>query len=175
MKITQKKIASILSIVFGLLSLLSFWNSYNWNILGWGSQLFLFPFLALISFMAKLSPNKPKKWIYIQFALLLLHTTIYIMVWYLQNPYRPNLLLLLVPVLCSTAVLIWSKISRLGNDADQQKLLLQKKGIYFTLLIAMLLYTSMGIFVQLKLVLPGIIFETIGLIGYFYLLIKYSD
>lgn len=175
MKITRKKIASILSVVFGLLSLLSLWNNYNWNIVGWGSQLFLFPFLAVISFMAKLSPSKPKKWISIQFALLVLHTLFYYSVLYLQDRYLPNLLLLLVPVLCSTALLIWSKNSLLSPTADQQRLLLQKKGIFIFLLISMLLYASMGIFVELKLLLPGIIFETIGLIGYFFLLIKYRN
>ena len=80
MKIKQSQIITGLAFSFGLLSLFSIWNIYNWDLLGWGSKLFLFPFLAAIGFLAKLTPEQAPLYVRIQLSLLGLHMLFYLIV-----------------------------------------------------------------------------------------------
>jgi hypothetical protein len=85
MKIKQSQILTGLALSFGLLSLFSIWNIYNWDLLGWGTKLFLFPFLAAISFLTKLTPEQTPLYVRIQLGLLGLHTLFYLIVFELAN------------------------------------------------------------------------------------------
>lgn len=152
MKISQDKIRTALALTFGLLSLFSVWNIYNWDFLGWGSKLFLFPFLAVIALMAKLSPKTPKWASPLQLGLLVLHGFFYFWIFNFQDPHAPNLLLLLVPMLLSTTLLIWSKNS--------------VKAVYYLLGLAACFYLLMGLLANQNLLTPGIVFEVLGLLLY---------
>ena len=121
MKIKQTQVLSGLAISFGLLSLFSIWNVYNWDILGWGTKLFLFPFLAVIGFMAKLTPAQPPIFARIQIGLLFLHTALYFLVFNFQDPHAPNLLLLLLGFLLASIVLIFAKVHALETGKKQGK------------------------------------------------------
>jgi hypothetical protein len=178
MKIKQTQIISGLVLTFGLLSLFSIWNVFNWDILGWGTKLFLFPFLALISFLAKLTPAKPTLFLRIQLGLLGLHTLLYFWVFNFQDPHAPSLLLLLLPMLLASVVLIFAKVQNLNKTSFIQKTNIQGKVLVFQnqskgfLIIAALFYLSMGVFQWADLILPGIIFELLGLVIFLYHLIR---
>lgn len=160
MKITQAKILTALTLGFGLLSLFSVWNIYNWDFLGWGSKLFLFPFLTVIALMAKLSPKKPKWISSIQIGLMALHGVCYFVVFNLQDPHQPNLLLLLVPMLLSTICLIAAKSQ-------------QKQSIVF-LAIAAILYILLGTIAKPVFFYSGICFELFGLLLYLIAIMRSS-
>ncbi|MDP4596762.1 MAG: hypothetical protein NWS92_07300 [Crocinitomicaceae bacterium] len=172
MKIKQTQVLSGLAISFGLLSLFSIWNVYNWDILGWGTKLFLFPFLAVISFMAKLTPNKPPLFVRIQLGILVLHTALYFLVFNFQDPHAPNLLLLLLGFLLASIVLIFAKVHALETGKKQGKSASFQKQSKVLLLIAAGFYLSMGVLAHADLLLPGIIFELAALILYFYYLMR---
>ncbi len=174
MKIKQSQILAGLALCFGLLSLFSIWNSYQWDILGWGTQLFLFPFLAAISFLAKLTPQQLQLYVRIQIGLLVLHTLLYLIVFNLQDPHAPNLLLLLVSLLLSTITFIFAKISSLTPVNNPSKLKLQTNRLKGLLLVSGLFFLAMGSFAHIDFLLPGIVLEVVALIGYFVLLIKES-
>jgi hypothetical protein len=174
MKIKQSQILAGLALCFGLLSLFSIWNSYQWDILGWGTQLFLFPFLAAISFLAKLTPQQRQLYVRIQIGLLVLHTILYLIVFNLQDPHAPNLLLLLVSLLLSTLIFISAKISLITSATNPSKLRLQTNRVKGLLLVSGLFFVAMGSFAQLDLLLPGIVLEVVAIIGYIVLLIKES-
>ncbi len=172
MKIKLNQGISGLAIFFGLLSLFSIWNVYNWDILGWGTKLFLFPFLAVISFLAKITPEKPKLFVRLQLGLLGLHMLLYLWVFNFQDPHAPNLLSLLLPMLFASVVLIFAKVHNLQKTNIQGKVLVfqnQSKGF---LIIAALFYLSMGVFQWADLILPGMIFELLALLIFFYHLIR---
>ncbi|MBM3916990.1 MAG: hypothetical protein FJ349_05170 [Sphingomonadales bacterium] len=160
MKITQAKILTALTLGFGLLSLFSVWNIYNWDFLGWGSKLFLFPFLTVIALMAKLSPKKPKWISSIQIGLMALHGVCYFVVFNLQDPHQPNLLLLLVPMLLSTICLIAAKSQ-------------QKQSIVF-LAIAAILFILLGTTAKPVFFYSGICFELFGLLLYLIAIMRSS-
>ena len=172
MKIKQPQVLSGLAISFGLLSLFSIWNVYNWDILGWGTKLFLFPFLAVISFMAKLTPAKPAIFVRLQLGILVLHTALYFLVFNFQDPHAPNLLLLLLGFLLASVVLIFAKVQELETGKKQGKSASFQKQSKVLLLIAAGFYLSMGLFAHADLLLPGIIFELAALILYFYHLMR---
>jgi hypothetical protein len=178
MKIKQTQVLSALAIGFGLLSLFSIWNVFNWDILGWGTQLFLFPFLALISYLTKLTPAKPTIFVRIQIGLLVLHTLLYFLVFNFQDPHAPNLLLLLLPMLLASVVLIFGKVHTFNKTSFIQKTNIQGRVLVFQnqskgfLIIAALFYLSMGVFQWADLILPGIIFELFGLLIFLYHLIR---
>lgn len=174
MKIKQSQILAGLALSFGLLSLFSIWNSYNWDFLGWGTKLFLFPFLAAISFLAQLTPQQMQLYVRIQIGLLVLHTLLYLVVFNLQDPHAPNLLLLLVSLLLSTLTFIYTKISLLSSTSNLSKLGLQTNRLKGLLLVAGLFFVAMGSFAHIDFLLPGIILEVVAIIGYFILLIKES-
>jgi len=160
MKITQAKILTALTLGFGLLSLFSVWNIYNWDFLGWGSKLFLFPFLTVIALMAKLSPKKPKWISSIQIGLMALHGVCYFVVFNVQDPHQPNLLLLLVPMLLSTICLIAAKSQ-------------QKQSIVF-LAIAAISYILLGTTANPVFFFSGICFELFGLLLYLFAIMRSS-
>ncbi len=160
MKITQAKILTALTLGFGLLSLFSVWNIYNWDFLGWGSKLFLFPFLTVIALMAKLSPAKPKWISSIQIGLMALHGVCYFFVLNLQDPHQPNLLLLLVPMLLSTTCLIAAKS--------------QQKQSIVLLAIASVLYILLGTTGNPRFFFPGLCFELLGLLVYLIAIMRAS-
>jgi hypothetical protein len=174
MKIKQSQIFAGLALCFGLLSLFSIWNSYQWDILGWGTQLFLFPFLAAISFLAKLTPQQRLPYVRIQIGLLVLHTILYLIVFNLQDPHAPNLLLLLVSLLLSTLTFISAKISLITSATNPSNLRLQTNRVKGLLLVSGLFFVAMGSFAQLDFLLPGIVLEVVAIIGYIVLLIKES-
>jgi hypothetical protein len=174
MKIKQSQILAGLALCFGLLSLFSIWNSYQWDILGWGTQLFLFPFLAAISFLAKLTPQQRQPYVRIQIGLLVLHTLLYLIVFNLQDPHAPNLLLLLVSLLLSTLIFISAKISLITSATNPSNLRLQTNRVKGLLLVSGLFFVAMGSFAQLDFLLPGIVLEVVAIIGYIVLLIKES-
>lgn len=173
MKIKTGQILSGLVLGFGLLSLFSVWNIYNWDLLGWGSRLFLFPFLTVISLMAKLSPQEAKLHVKLQLGLLFLHVLLYFVVFNLQDPHSPNLLLLLLSMLLSTTLLIWTKVSRIQTTGTQQ-LAAQQKRVAFILSLSAVFYFLMGLLAHQDFLLPGIAFEVLGLIYFLYLLLKYQ-
>jgi hypothetical protein len=175
MKISRTQIWSGLAIGFGLLSLFSIWNIYNWALLGWGSKLFLFPFLAVISFMAKLSVQKRILFEQIQGVLLLLQIALYFFVFNLQDPHHPNLLLLLIPMLLSTTILILAKKEQLKAPNAPQSLVKTSKQVSFLLYISCLFYVLMGVLKHQAFLLPGIAFEILGMVFYFVLLLKYPQ
>lgn len=160
MKITKAKILTALTLGFGLLSLFSVWNIYNWDFLGWGSKLFLFPFLTIIALMAKLSPEKPKWISSIQIGLMGLHGLCYFVVFNLQDPHQPNLLLLLVPMLLSTTCLIAAKS--------------QQKQTVALLAIATVLYILLGATANPDFFFPGLCFELLGLLLYLVAIMRES-
>lgn len=170
MKIKQSQILSGLALTFGLLSLFSIWNIYNWDLLGWGTKLFLFPFLAAISFLTKLTPEQTPHYVRIQLGLLGLHTLFYLIVFNLQDPHAPNLLLLLVSPLLSTIVLLLAKISLLSSNKYQ--LQIHTKRIKGLLIVAGLFYLLLGVFAHIEFLLPGIVLEIFALIYFFSLLLK---
>jgi hypothetical protein len=172
MKIKQSQILSGLALTFGLLSLFSIWNIYNWDLLGWGTKLFLFPFLAAISFLTKLTPEQTPLYVRIQLSLLGLHTLFYLIVFNLQDPHAPNLLLLLVSPLLSTIVLLLAKISLLSSRQNQYQLQGHTKRIKGLLFLTGLFYLLMGAFAHVDFLLPGIILEVVAIIYYFSLLLK---
>jgi len=172
MKIKQTQVLSGLAISFGLLSLFSIWNVYNWDILGWGTKLFLFPFLAVIGFMAKLTPAKPAIFVRIQMGLLVLHTVLYFLVFNFQDPHAPNLLLLLLGFLLASVVLIFAKVHALENEKKQRGAASFQKQSKVLLLIAAGFFLGMGVFADADLLLPGIIFEIVALIMYFFYLMR---
>lgn len=174
MKIKQTQVISGLLLTFGLLSLFSIWNVFNWDILGWGTKLFLFPFLALISFLAKLTPAKPTLFLRIQLGLLGLHTLLYFWVFNFQDPHSPNLLLLLLSLFWSTVTLLFAKTIALEHLEQQQINHKEKasKRIKGLLLLAALFYLLMGLFGKPDFILPGIVSEVLALIAYFTLLIR---
>jgi len=178
MKIKLNQAISGLAIFFGLLSLFSIWNVYNWDFLGWGTKLFLFPFLAVISFLAKLTPEKPKLFVRLQLGLLGLHTLLYLWVFNFQDPHAPNLLSLLLPMLFASVVLIFAKVHNLQKTSFIQKTNIQGKVLVFQnqskgfLIISALFYLCMGVFQWADLILPGIICELWGLAIFFYHLIR---
>lgn len=172
MKIKQSQILSGLALTFGLLSLFSIWNIYNWDLLGWGTKLFLFPFLAAISFLTKLTPEQTPLYVRIQLGLLGLHTLCYLIVFNLQDPHAPNLLLLLVCPLLSTIVLLLAKVSLLSSRQNQYQLQAQTKRIKGLLMVAGLFYLLLGVFAHADFLLPGIILEVVAIIYYFSLLLK---
>ncbi|MEN9994224.1 MAG: hypothetical protein RL762_881 [Bacteroidota bacterium] len=178
MKIKQTQVLSGLAISFGLLSLFSIWNVYNWDILGWGTKLFLFPFLAVIGFMAKLTPAKPAIFVRIQMGLLVLHTVLYFLVFNFQDPHAPNLLLLLLPLLFANIVLVFGKVHALNKTRFTQKTNIQGRGLVFQiqskgfLIMAALFYLSMGVFQWADLILPGIICELWALLIFLYHLMR---
>ena len=174
MKIKQSQILTGLALSFGLLSLFSIWNIYNWDLLGWGTKLFLFPFLAAISFLTKLTPEQAPLHVRIQLGLLGLHTLFYLIVFNLQDPHTPNLLLLLVCPLLSTIVLLLAKISLLSSRQNQYQLQAQTKRIKGILMVAGLFYVLLGVFAHVDFLLPGIILEVVAIIYYFSLLLKQS-
>ncbi|MFM8962889.1 MAG: hypothetical protein ACKOGD_03485, partial [Sphingomonadales bacterium] len=153
-------ILTALTLGFGLLSLFSVWNNYNWDFLGWGSKLFLFPFLTVIALMAKLSPKKPKWISSIQIGLMALHGLCYFVVFNLQDPHQPNLLLLLVPMLLSTICLIAAKSQ-------------QKQSIVF-LAIAAISYILLGTTANPVFFFSGICFELFGLLLYLIAIMRSS-
>lgn len=173
MKISRTQIWSGLAIGFGLMSLFSIWNILNWALLGWGSKLFLFPFLAVISFMAKLSIQKRLLFEQIQGGLLLLQILLYFFVFNFQDPHHPNLLLLLVPMLLSTNIFILAKKEQLKATNSPQSLIKTSKQVGFLLYISCLFYVLMGALKHQAFLLPGIAFEILGLVFYFVLLLKY--
>lgn len=172
MKIKQSQILTGLSLSFGLLSLFSIWNIYNWDLLGWGTKLFLFPFLAAISFLTKLTPEQMPIYVRIQLGLLGLHTLFYLIVFNLQDPHAPNLLLLLVSPLLSTIVLLLAKTSLLSSSQHQYQLQAQTKRIKGIFMVSGLFYTLMGVFGHVDFLLPGIVLELVAIIYYFGLLLK---
>jgi hypothetical protein len=172
MKIKQTQVLSALAISFGLLSLFSIWNVFNWDILGWGTQLFLFPFLALISYLAKLTPAKPAVFVRIQMGLLVLHTALYFLVFNFQDPHAPNLLALLVGFLFASVVLIFAKANAIEGQKKQEKAVLFQKQIKILLSLAAIFYLLMGVFAHPDFLLPGICLELAALILYFYHLIR---
>lgn len=172
MKIKQTQVLSGLAISFGLLSLFSIWNVYNWDILGWGTKLFLFPFLAAISFLTKLTPEQTPLYLRIQLGLLGLHTLFYLIVFNLQDPHTPNLLLLLLSLLLSTIVLLLAKISLLSSRKNQYQIQVHSKRMKGLLLVAGLFYLLMATFAHVDFLLPGIVLEVFALIYYFGLLLK---
>ena len=174
MKIKQSQILAGLALCFGLLSLFSIWNTYQWDILGWGTQLFLFPFLAAISLLAKLTPQQQQLYVRIQIGLLVLHTILYLIVFNLQDPHAPNLLLLLVSLLLSTLTFISAKISLITSATNPSNLRLQTNRVKGLLLVSGLFFVAMGSFAQLDFLLPGIVLEVVAIIGYIVLLIKES-
>lgn len=172
MKIKQSQILTGLALSFGLLSLFSIWNIYNWDLLGWGTKLFLFPFLAAISFLTKLTPEQTPLYVRIQLGLLGLHSLFYLIVFNLQDPHSPNLLLLLTSPLLSTIVLLLAKISLLSSRQNQYQLLAQTKRIKGILMVAGLFYVLLGVFAHTDFLLPGIVLELVASIYYFSLLLK---
>jgi hypothetical protein len=172
MKIKQSQILTGLALSFGLLSLFSIWNIYNWDLLGWGTKLFLFPFLAAISFLTKLTPEQTPLFVRIQLGLLGLHTLFYLIVFNLQDPHSPNLLLLLTSPLLSTIVLLLAKTSLLSSRQNQYQLQAQIKRIKGILIVAGLLYVLLGVFAHVDFLLPGIVLEVVAMIYYFSLLLK---
>lgn len=168
------QILTALALGFGLLSLFSVWNIYNWDLLGWGTQLFLFPFLAVISFLARLTPSEAPLYVRLQFGMLALHTILYFVVFNLQDPYAPNLLLLLVSLLLCSLILIYAKIS---TYAPTQKTypfkayVLRTKGL---LVVSGLFYVAMGVCSYSDFLLPGVVLEVTALVLYFVLLLRRS-
>jgi hypothetical protein len=172
MKITSSQILSALSIGFGLLSFFSIWNIYNWDLLGWGTKLFLFPFLAVISFLGKLSIQQNAIYLRLQVAMLLLHFGVFVFVFDIQDPHSPNLLLLLLPLLLATTILIFSKTQQLINKSAPQQLIVQKRRLTILLLVAAVCYISMALFRLQEFLMPGIILETLALVFYFFILLR---
>jgi hypothetical protein len=172
MKMNQSKVISGLVLAFSLLSLFSFWNVFNWDILGWGTKLFLFPFLALIGFLAKLTPAKPVIFVRIQLGLLCLHALLYFWVFNFQDPHAPNLLLLLLSLFWSTLVLVYSKSHTLAHVQQPNNQNASVKRIRGLLIFAAILYLFMGVFAKPDFILPGIIIEVLALITYFVRLMR---
>ena len=172
MKIKQPQVLSALTMCFGLLSLFSIWNVYNWDILGWGTKLFLFPFLAVISFMAKLTPAQPPIFARIQIGLLFLHSALYFIVFNFQDPHTPNLLSLLLGFLLASVILIFAKAHTLDTPKKQGKTALFAKQIKGLLILACVFYLLMAGFARADLLLPGICLELAALILYFYYLMR---
>ena len=172
MKIKQTQIFSALAISFGLLSLFSIWNVFNWDILGWGTQLFLFPFLAVISYLAKLTPAKPAVFVRIQIGLLILHTALYFLVFNFQDPHAPNLLLLLLGFLLATLVLLFAKANAIEVQKKQGKAAAFQKQSKLLLVISAVFYILMGVLAHADFLLPGICFELAALLLYFYYLMR---
>ncbi|MEY3074877.1 MAG: hypothetical protein RJB25_515 [Bacteroidota bacterium] len=171
MKIKLNQAISGLAIFFGLLSLFSIWNVYNWDILGWGTKLFLFPFLAVISFLAKLTPEKPKLFVRLQLGLLGLHTLLYLWVFNFQDPHAPNLLLLLLSLFWATLLLLLSKTQAL-RQLHSMKRDSAIRRIEVLLVGAALVYLIMALFALPDLILLGILLEVAGLVFYFALLMR---
>lgn len=172
MKIKQAQILSALAISFGLLSLFSIWNVFNWDLLGWGTQLFLFPFLAVISYLAKLTPAKPVVFVRIQIGLLVLHALLYFLVFNFQDPHAPNLLLLLVGFLLASVVLIFAKMQAFEVQKKQGKAALFQKQSKILLVTSAMFYILMGVLAHVDFLLPGICLELAAIILYFYYLIR---
>jgi hypothetical protein len=172
MKVNLTSISSWLAIVFGLLSMFSIWNIYNWDILGWGTKLFLFPFLAVIAFFGRLTSEQSPTFIRIQLGLLLLHGVLYFLVFNFQDPHAPNLLLLVVALLLSSIVLIFSKVQSLGKPKKHGRIYSFEKQIKALLLLSGTFYLGMGILANPQLLLPGIILELSALLMYLYHLIR---
>ena len=160
MKFTFNKLFITLSALFGLLSLFSIWNVYHWDVIGWGNQLFLFPFLTIISLLASFSVKERSPWVFIQTGLMLLHWLLYFLI--TTRVIEPRLLLFLLPVLFSSVAYIWSKAQQINELSLGRKPKSKTNQIYVALSIALLFYVGMAISSSQILLLPGILVEILG-------------
>lgn len=173
MKFTFNKLFITLSAIFGLLSLFSIWNVYHWDVIGWGNQLLLFPFLTIIALLAFLSVQKKLLWVFIQIGLMLLHWLLYFLI--TTRFIEPRLLLFLLPVLFSSIAYIWSKTQQINELSLGRKPKGRSNQIYIALCIALLFYIGIAITSSQKLLLPGILVEILGYVLYFATFTKKKD
>ena len=155
-----------IALVSASISLFSVWNLFNWDFLNWGTQLFLFPFICAISVMGFFSKADPS-WSKISLlGLILIQVGLYFYVFKYQDPYSPQLLLLLLPSLLSIQVLLAGKLWRRKHG----KGLLENKGlIAFCLLTAFAigLETKAALNAELQLLYFGMSLQTIGVFWFF--------
>ncbi|MEN9699047.1 MAG: hypothetical protein RLZZ301_245 [Bacteroidota bacterium] len=98
MKQLVKKPFLSLTILFGALSLFASYNVLNWDILGWGSTLFLFPFLCAISALPLLIRQATPYFRWAIIGSLVLHVVLYSLLFKKDNPETVNLMLILAPL-----------------------------------------------------------------------------
>jgi hypothetical protein len=162
----SSQIFGAIALVCASLSLFSVWNLLQWDFLNWGTQLFLFPFICAISvmgFFSKADPSWSKISLYV---LLFLQAALYFFVFKYQDPYAPQLLLLLLPTLLAIQVLLAGKFWRRQHGKG---LIENKWFIAFCLLtvFAIGLETKAALNAELQLLYFGMSLQTIGVIWFF--------
>lgn len=162
----SSQIFGAIALVCATLSLFSVWNILQWDFLNWGTQLFLFPFLCAISVMGFFSKADPS-WSKISiFSLILVQVVLYFIVFKFQDPYSPQLLLLLIPSLLAIQLLLAGKFWRRKNGSG---ILANKWFITFCLLSAFAigLETKAALYSELQLLYFGMSIQTIGILWFF--------
>jgi hypothetical protein len=160
------QIFGAIALVSASISLFSVWNVLNWEFLNWGTQLFLFPFICAISVMGFFSKADPK-WSKVSiFLLLILQVVLYFIVFKFQDPYAPQLLLLLLPTLLAIQVLLAGKFWRRKSGTG---ILDNKWFIAFCLLtaFAIILETKAALNSELQLLYFGMSIQTLGILWFF--------
>jgi hypothetical protein len=112
MKNKSPQFFGAIALVSASISLFSIWNVFNWEFLEWGTQLFLFPFICTLSVMGYFSKADPKWSQASILTLMAAHVGLYFLVFKFQDPYAPQLLLLLIPTLLAVQVLLSGKYWR---------------------------------------------------------------
>ncbi|MFM6945547.1 MAG: hypothetical protein ACKOWW_00245 [Flavobacteriales bacterium] len=162
------QIFGAIGLVSASLSLFSVWNLLQWDFLNWGTQLFLFPFICAICVMGFFSKADPSWSKYLLYGLLLCQVGLYFYVFKFQDPYAPQLLLLLLPTLLAIQVLLAGKFWRRQHG---QGLLANKWFIAFCLLtlFALGLETKAALYSELQLLYFGMSLQTLGVFWFFIL------
>ena len=160
------QIFGAIALVSASLSLFSVWNLLQWDFLNWGTQLFLFPFICAIcvmGFFSKADPSWSKSLLYL---LVVTQVGLYLYVFKFQDPYSPQLLILLLPTLLAIQVLLAGKFWRRQHGKG---LLENKWFIAYCLLTAFAigLETKAALNAELELLYFGMSLQTLGVLWIF--------
>lgn len=160
------QIFGAIALVSASLSLFSVWNLLQWDFLNWGTQLFLFPFICAICVMGFFSKADPAWSKILLYILVFIQVALYFIVFKLQDPYSPQLLLLLLPTLLAIQVLLAGKFWRRQHGKG---LIENKWFIAFCLLtvFAIGLETKAALNAELQLLYFGMSLQTIGVLWFF--------
>ncbi len=160
------QIFGAIALVSASLSLFSVWNLLQWDFLNWGTQLFLFPFICAIcvmGFFSKADSTWSKSLLYL---LVVAQVGLYFYVFKFQDPYSPQLLILLLPTLLAIQVLLAGKFWRRQHGKG---LLENKWFITYCLLTAFAigLETKAALNAELELLYFGMSLQTLGVLWFF--------